>query len=169
MQKVMVIGCCGAGKSTFALQLRERTQLPLIHLDQVYWQAGWVEPSKAAFIQEVTALCQQDRWIIDGNYGSTLEQRLEQADTIIFLDRTRWVCLYRVVKRILQNYGKTRTDMAPGCRERFNWEFLKYVYRFRDEKRPGIMEKLKRYQNQKNIILLDSDQAVQRFFRQLET
>ena len=102
MDKVVLIGCGGAGKSTLAIQLAEKTNLPLFHLDRLFWNAGWKEVDKEIFIQKQAAILETDKWIIDGNYGGTMEKRLEQADTIIFLDFSTITCLVGIFSRYLR-------------------------------------------------------------------
>ena len=132
MQRVLVIGSPGAGKSTLAIELARRTSLPLIHLDQQYWRPGWIEPSKDEWREQVTQLIAGDRWIIDGNYGGTLEQRLARADTVIDLELPGLLCLARVALRGWRGRGQTRADMAEDCPERldlgFYWWTLKYPF-----------------------------------------
>jgi adenylate kinase family enzyme len=142
MERVLVIGSPGAGKSTLATEIARRTGLPLIHLDRLHWRAGWVEPDKAEWERQVRALIAGDRWVIDGNYGGTLGPRLARADTAIWLDFPVWLCLWRVVRRALQYRGKNRPDMAEGCPERLNWEFLVYTARFPWSGRKRIVAKL---------------------------
>lgn len=117
MKRVLVIGPSCAGKSTLARRLADRIGLPLVHLDPLYWRAGWRETPKEEWAQTVERLVQQDDWVIDGNYGGTLDQRLEAADTVIFLDFSRWICLRRAVKRRIQFHGRSCPDMAEGCSE----------------------------------------------------
>ncbi|MEL7122101.1 MAG: adenylate kinase, partial [Bacteroidota bacterium] len=136
MKRIMIIGCGGAGKSTLARQLHEKTGLPLIHLDKHYWLPNWVESDKKAWKQKVQQFAHEEDWIIDGNYGGTMDIRLERATTVIFLDRSRWLCLYRVMMRLLKNKGQTRMDMGAGCKERFNWEFMSYVFHYNETRRP---------------------------------
>jgi adenylate kinase family enzyme len=93
MQRVLVMGSGGAGKSTFARGLAERTGLPLVHLDALYWRAGWVEPEREAWARTVEGLLGEARWILDGNYGGTMERRMEACDTVVFLDPPRTLCL----------------------------------------------------------------------------
>lgn len=131
MRRVLVIGSPGAGKSTLATKLAQRTGLPLFHLDQQYWQAGWVETDKAIWQEKVEEIAARDRWIIDGNYGGTLPPRLERADTVILLDYPTWLCLARVLRRIFSARGRVRLDMAEGCPERLDPAFLLYIARFR--------------------------------------
>lgn len=164
----MIIGNCGAGKSTLARQLHEKTGIELIHLDQEYFYPNWQEPTKNDWEKTVQQLVQKPNWIIDGNYGGTMEMRLNVADKIIFLDRSRWRCLYRVIKRIIVNYGKPRPDSAEGCNERFDWEFLVYTFHFNDVKRPKILERLSKLPSTKEIIILKSNKAIESFVKQFE-
>lgn len=168
MKRVMVIGCCGAGKSTLAKQIQQRTKLPLFHLDQLYWKANWEETPEEEWIPKAQEVVDKEEWIIDGNYSGTMDMRLERADTIIFLDRSRWLCLYRVFKRIILNYGRTRADMAEGCKERFNWEFIVYVFHFNDVKRPKIIRRLKGGLKNKKVYVFKKDREVETFLKELE-
>ena len=127
MQRVLVIGPCGSGKSTLARELAPRMGLPLVHMDQLGWQAGWVETEKAELHARLADAVAQDEWLIEGNYGSTLAPRLERADTVIYLDFPIRLCLWRLVKRIITHRGQSRPDMPDGCPERFDPAFFWYV------------------------------------------
>ncbi len=163
MKRVLVIGSCGAGKSTFARRLHEATGLKLIHLDKLYWKPNWVEPAKDAWQEKVREAIQKDEWIMDGNYGGTMEMRLEHCDTIFWLDFPRIICTWRVLKRIAFYKKNGRSDMAEGCDERFDWEFTKYVWNFPRDKSPAIGSRLKRFGNLKTF-RLKSNQEIERFF-----
>jgi adenylate kinase family enzyme len=145
VQRVMVIGSPGAGKSTFARAIAERLGLPLIHLDAEYWQAGWVEPPAGQWRARVAELVAGEQWMIDGNYGGSMDLRLTRADTVVWLDYPTRVCLTRALRRIWRYRGQTRPDMAEGCPESFNWGFLHYIATFRRAKRPGIVRGLARF------------------------
>ncbi|MCC0179003.1 DNA topology modulation protein, partial [Waterburya agarophytonicola K14] len=151
MQRIAIIGSCGAGKSTLSVTLAKKLNLPVIHLDSYYWQPGWQESNSDRWQEIHQKLIEGDRWIIDGNYGGTMELRLSAADTIIWLDFNRYLCLWRVVKRYLQYAGKTRPDMAKGCPEQFNWEFLRYVWHFPEMHRCKIVERLDNFSSNKRI------------------
>jgi adenylate kinase family enzyme len=161
--KIMIIGCGGSGKSTLARKLHRITGLPLIHLDRLYWQPGWVETDKADWRKIMEEQTDRPAWIMDGNYGGTMDIRLEKADLIIFMDRSRWLCLYRILKRQLQYIGRTRPDMTEGCVERVSWEFVQYVYRYNDTRRPGILEKLEGYEKEKQVFILKNENQIKRF------
>ena len=130
MNRVLVIGSPGAGKSTLAAAITRRTGLPLIHLDRHYWRPGWVEPDKQEWAARVAELVAGDRWVIDGNYGGTLPLRLERADTVVWLDFNVLLCLSRVIRRVLKHHGRVRPDMAEGCPEQLPWEFFSYTAHF---------------------------------------
>jgi len=117
-KRIMIIGSGGAGKSTLARQLVALLALPVIHLDKEFWNDGWIKTPKEAWYKKQQALISAPEWIIDGNFGSSLELRLDKADTVIFLDFNRIVCICSVLKRWLTNMGKTRPDMAEECPEK---------------------------------------------------
>ncbi|MGL4441550.1 MAG: topology modulation protein [Bosea sp. (in: a-proteobacteria)] len=139
-QRILVIGCSGAGKSTLGRKLAEKLALPLIHLDAEYWLPGWQQPSRADWREKVTVLAALDQWVMDGNYGGTFDLRMPRADVIVLLDLPRLVCLRGILWRPLRYWGKQRPDMGPGCVERYDWPFVKYVWSFRDTERPKIMK-----------------------------
>jgi adenylate kinase family enzyme len=165
--KIMIIGCGGSGKSTLPRKLHKITGLPLVHLDRLYWQPGWVEPDKEDWRKIMEQQTDRPAWIMDGNYGGTMDIRLEKADLIIFMDRSRWLCLYRILKRQLQYMGRTRPDMTEGCTERVTWEFIQYVYRYNDTRRPGILEKLKEYRKGKQVFILKNERQVKNFLQKI--
>jgi adenylate kinase family enzyme len=138
-QRVCVLGPPGAGKSTFALALARLTELPVHHMDRLFWQAGWVPSPPELLTAKVEAIVAEPRWIIEGNYLATLPLRLARAERLCLLDYPPRVYRWRVFKRVTRGYGRTRSDMAPGCPEQFDWEFAKYVWRFHREYRPQLL------------------------------
>ena len=167
MKRVMIIGCSGSGKSTLAKRLGEATGLQVIHLDQYYWKPNWVETEKSAWRAIVENLSNKPNWIIDGNYGGTMDIRIEKADTIIYLDYSTFKCLGRITKRILQYRGQVRPDMTTGCKERFDFEFYHYVATFNLTRRKSLLKKLERLKGKKQILIFNSDQASANFLKQL--
>lgn len=127
MRRVLVIGPCGSGKSTLARELAPRLGLPLIHIDQLGWQPGWVETDNAQLRAKVETAVAGDAWLIEGNYASLLAPRVERADTVIYLDFPIRLCLWRLIRRIVAHRGQARPDMPDGCPERFDAGFLLYV------------------------------------------
>lgn len=142
MKKVLIIGSPGSGKSTLAVKLGKILNIKVIHLDQLFWQENWVEKDKESFLKELNACLKQDEWIIDGCFISSLPLRLQYCDHVILLNYPTLTCAMRVIKRVRSNKGKTRPDMAENCPERFDWEFLKYVFSFKRKKLPKIKSAL---------------------------
>jgi adenylate kinase family enzyme len=125
MKKVILIGSGGSGKSTLARKIGEILSIEVYHLDAIFWKPGWIGTPKEEQKAVQEELTSRKSWIIDGNYGSTMDIRLQAADTIIFFDLSKWVCLYRVLKRRFQYRNKKREDMGEGCEERIDFRFLK--------------------------------------------
>ncbi len=133
MRKVIVIGSGGAGKSTFAVRLGERLGLPVIHQDALYWRPSWVETPPDEWKATLATLVQRDAWIMDGNFGGTLDLRIAASDTVILLDLPRTVCLWRALKRAVRYLGRTRPDMAEGCNEKIDLQFLRWIWDYPQE------------------------------------
>ena len=144
MERIVIIGCGGSGKSTLARQLGEKLNLPVVHLDRLFWKPGWQETTAEEFDEKLAAELSRPQWIMDGNFSRTMPQRLAKCDTVIYLDYNRFVCLWGVLRRIVRSYGKTRPDMGDGCPERFDWDFIKWVWGFNRRNR----EKNYRYLNE---------------------
>jgi len=159
MKRVLIVGSPGAGKSTLATALAERTGLPLHHLDQLYWQPGWIEPDAILWRATLDAVLEQPRWIIDGNYGGTLGARLARADTVIDLDLPMWRCLTRVIGRVRAHRGRVRSDMAAGCLERHSWEFLLYIARFPFASRRRLDQRLDSFTGRRIRLSTDAEVA----------
>lgn len=167
MNRIMIIGCCGSGKSTLARKMGQLLELPVIHLDQHYWQSNWVETPTTQWTETVQQLSDQPSWIIDGNYGGTMDIRTARADTIIYLDYPTITCLWRITKRICQYHGKVRPDMPEGCRERFDVDFYHYVLTYNMLRRKKLIKKCANLQEKKRVLILKSDHEINRFIQQL--
>ena len=168
MKKVVIIGCGGSGKSTFARKLGEILHLPVYHLDALYWKPGWVATPNEEWERIQRELVQKDKWIIDGNYGRTLNIRLAEADTILFFDLSRWITTYRIFKRRIMYHGRTRPDLNEGCPEQLDFQFIKWVWNFRRDKRPGLIEALTTYRAAKKIIVLRKPSEVNKLLEQMQ-
>ena len=167
MHKIAVIGSSGAGKSRLSRSMGEILGLPVIHLDKKYWLPGWTEPPKDVWRSRVQELVKRDRWIMDGNFGGTMEIRIAAADTVVFLDMPRTLCIWRTIKRVITYRKETRPDMADGCDEKFDLKFLKWIWDFPDRTRPRILEWLSTVEGQKPVFRLRSRNDVARFLDDL--
>jgi adenylate kinase family enzyme len=161
MRRVLVVGSGGAGQSTLAARVGERTGLPVVHRDALYWHPGWTPTAPEAWRAAVAALVAADAWVMDGNYGGTLDIRLRACDTVVFLDLPRLVCLARVIGRWARYRGRSRPDMAPGCPERLTWEFLRWVWEYPSRRRPALLQRLAACDRE--VVVLRSRRAVARF------
>jgi adenylate kinase family enzyme len=158
----MIIGSAGAGKTTLARTLGARTGLPVVHLDREFWNPGWIQTPRAEWIAKQERLLAGDRWIVDGNYGGTMDVRIALADTIVFMDFGRTICLIGVLKRWLTHIGKTREDMSEGCPEKIDAEFLRWVWDFPKRSRPEILRRLEANPG-KEAVILRNRKDVKRF------
>lgn len=130
MQRVMIIGGSGSGKSTVARKLGDITGLPVVHIDKIHWLPGWVERPEAERYELIRDIVATEQWIFDGNYSSTFELRTARADTIIFLDISTARRVARVLWRTVTSYGRTRPDMTQDCPERLDSNFVNFIVKW---------------------------------------
>lgn len=166
MERILIIGCGGAGKSTLARQLGEKTGIPVVHLDKLYWRPGWQHVTREEFDEILDGVLVQDAWIMDGNFNNTIQKRIARCDTVIYLDFSRFACLMGVLKRILTTYGTVRPDMGEGCPERIDLDFLKWVWSFNKKKREKYYRLLNETEGIEKIVLKNR-RAVNRFLQSL--
>ena len=166
MERIMIIGCGGAGKSTLARQLGEKLNIPVVHLDKLFWHPGWVESSKEEIDEKIRIEMEKPQWIMDGNFNRTLPERLKCCDTVIYLDFSRVSCLLGVAKRIITTYGRVRPDMGEGCPERIDLDFLKWVWNFNKNKRENYYRLLNEAEGVETIVLKNR-RMVRRFLNSL--
>ena len=157
-----MIGAGGSGKTTVARTIAERLELPLVHLDALYWRPGWTPTPPDEWRRVVAELVARPRWVIDGNYGGTLDMRLAACDGVVFLDLPRRVCVWRILKRRARYLGRTRPDLAPGCPERLTWEFVSWVWTYRNRRRGPILDRLRALTGRR-VVVLSSSREVGRF------
>ena len=163
MKKIIVIGSPGAGKSTFARKLREKTGIPLYYLDMLWHKPDRTNVSQEEFDAGLDSILCQDEWIIDGNYLRTLERRLKACDTVFFLDYPLEVCLSGAASRI----GKKREDM-PWVEEEFDEEFRQWIIDFPRDQLPFVDKKLEQYRSKREIILFKSRQEAEYYLKNEE-
>lgn len=166
MERIVIIGCGGAGKSTLARQLGEKLDIPVVHLDKLFWRPGWVQVSKEEFDKLHREALAWEKWIMDGNFDRTMAERITRSDTVIYLDFSRFACLMGVLKRVFTTYGKVRPDMGEGCPERIDWDFLKWVWDFNKNKREKNYRLLNEAEG-KETIVLKNRRAVKKFLEQV--
>lgn len=131
-------------------------QIPLYHLDQYFWKPGWQEPDRAEFEKIHNTLCDQDSWIIEGMAIRFAQYRFAKADIIIFLDVPRYLCFYRMFKRVFNHFGTVYFSSAPGCPERGpSWKFLQFMWQFRHKQREAIRQLLAHHAAHKKIYVLN--------------
>ncbi|MFA1819865.1 DNA topology modulation protein [Virgibacillus oceani] len=167
MKKIAIIGSGGAGKSTLAQQLGKLLHIPVYHMDAIFWKPGWQSIGREELIKETTKILDENNsWIIDGNYGATMDIRLEQADTVIFLHFKTVTCLYGITKRRIQYHNKTRPDMGKDCPEKLDWEFFQWVRQFNQKKVPVIYDRLSNLEN-KRILIFKNRKEVRKYLVKL--
>jgi adenylate kinase family enzyme len=156
MRRILVIGSPGAGKSTLARRLAERLDLPLIHLDREYFGPGWTMPPRPEWRERVRALAARPAWVMDGNYSSTFDLRMPRAQAIVWLDLPRWRCIAGVLWRVAKHYGRVRPDLGPGCTERFDGSFLRFIWSYPRDMRPRIARLLENLRSGQRVFVLRS-------------
>ena len=150
MNKAIIIGCPGSGKSTFSRALHKLTDLPLFHLDLLNWNSDKTTVSKEVFLERLQNVLVLDKWIIDGNYGSTIELRLKECDTVFFLDYPVEIC----IDGIKQRKGKERSDI-PWIETENDEEFMEFIRNYNIQSRPKVLSLLEKY-SEKDIVIFKS-------------
>lgn len=149
--RISIVGGSGSGKSTLCNILSKELGLPAIHLDAINYEPNWVEIDKAERDNIILSKAQDDKWVIDGNYNKTLKERFDKADLIIWLDYSTLKQLHGILKRYFTTRNSERPEI-PGCKERLEPEFIKYVLTYNKKKRPVILDYLKDVPKEKVLI-----------------
>jgi adenylate kinase family enzyme len=150
MKKILILGSGGSGKTTFALHLAEKLNLPLYHLDALYWKPNRMKPEATEWNKVVVSLVERDSWIIDGSYFDTLPLRVLEADTIIYLDIPNYICIWNILKRRLKYAkwtGRTRPGLATYTTERIYFSFLKWVWNYPQKEKPKVFSSIEKYKS----------------------
>jgi adenylate kinase family enzyme len=169
MNRVLVLGSPGSGKSTLSQKLNRILNLPVIHLDKYFWKPNWVSTPNEEWDQIVVEFTNKDQWIIDGNYSRTIDNRINRADLIVFLDMPVLLCIYRVIKRRIIYHKKTRPDLNEECPEKLDWDFFKWVWNYRKRSRMRTITKLEQAQKEgRQVIILKTRRQVNEFIKGLE-
>ncbi|MBW4077047.1 MAG: hypothetical protein HIU84_00755 [Acidobacteria bacterium] len=165
MQRIAIVGSPGSGKTRLARAMSERTGIALISLDHKYWKPGWRETPDEQWRAIHTELTLRDRWIMDGTYVDTIDDRLDMADTVISLQYRRARCMLRVLRRIVAHYGKD--VQAPGCPEKMSIEFLRYVWHFPLDQQPLIEASIHRHSSTLTVVRVANNRQRERFLADL--
>ena len=161
MQRIMILGSSGSGKSTLARQLSGITGIPAFYMDGLRFTENWVLIPKDEFRAKQSDIVSKESWIFEGNTLSTLEQRIDRADTIVFIDYNRFFCIYRIVKRRVQIRKKPRLELPQGCKDKIDREFLSWVWNYPKRSRPKIIKAI--YASGKTIYHLKTRKQVREF------
>jgi adenylate kinase family enzyme len=163
MQRIVVLGCGGSGKTYLSNRLARELDLAVTHLDAIYYDADWKPLAKEAFAVRQESLVASSRWLIEGNYASTLHIRLDRADTVIFLDLPAWACLIGILQRRWRYRGGQHDK--SGVYDRITWDFLRYVLRYRATMRPRVRRSLAEHGAAARLVTLSSRRQADRFLK----
>ena len=169
LQRILILGPSGSGKSTVCERIGRILGIPIVHLDMHYWNPNWVETPKDEWVNKVKELIAAESWVMDGNYTSTLKMRAEAADTLIFLDMTRRLSYFRVIRRYLKNRGKTRPDVTEGCPEKIDLDFIKWIWNYPSTRKPKILNFLEKMRKNKNVYILNNQREIEEFLKVLKS
>lgn len=167
MRRIALIGSGGSGKSTLARKLGLKLNIEVYHLDALFWKPNWQPTSKEEQRKVQLDLVKKEEWIIDGNYNGTMDIRLNAADTVIFLDFNRTLCTYRALKRMIQYRNRKRPDMAEGVEERFDLNFIKWIWNYPKTIKTVVLQRLEKLPKDKVIIILKSPKEAKRFLESI--
>lgn len=160
-KRIMVIGCSASGKSTFSRRLSEITGIPVTHLDTLFWKPGWIEEDRDIFREKQRKVIVADSWIIDWQYKSTMEMRLERAQLVFWYRLSRFDCVTGYLRRLLKDIIKpaARSDITEGCDEKLDFEFIRYIWNYNKTQDKPVEQLLKKYPGIKVITFKTRKQA----------
>jgi adenylate kinase family enzyme len=163
MQRIAIVGCSGGGKSTLARALGERLGLPIVHMDTLFWLPGWTESDHDEFRARVDEAALDDRWVMDGGFITHSKARFVRADTVIWIELPIWLCLMRAIWRMMTHFGRSRANLAPGCPERFDLAFYRYIWNWDRDTRPRMQAAIDAWAPDARLVRLKSDGDMRRF------
>ncbi len=164
MKRVAIVGRSGGGKSTLARKLGSRIGAPPVHLDALFWLPNWTESETAPFRARIEAATTGEAWIVDGSYVSRVaDLTLGRADAIVWVDQPRLLCVWRVLGRVVREWGRTRADMGEGCKEKVDIAFLSYIWNWDRDTRPKLEAAIARHAAATPLIRLRSDVEIAAF------
>ncbi|MFA6076660.1 MAG: AAA family ATPase [Candidatus Paceibacterota bacterium] len=163
MERILIIGLQGSGKSTFANKLGKALNREVIHLDKIYYESGWKHTqTKEEWRQTIRDLVSDQKWIMDGQYNSTLDIRIPAADTIVFFNFSKFTCYYRIFKRI---FSRTQPfDKAEGNFNKISWDLIKKIIYF---PRQETLAKLLPFKNSKKIFIVKNSKEAEELLYKL--
>lgn len=165
--KILIIGCAGAGKTTLALKIQSILNIPVIHMDRFYWQKNWNKTDDQEWAGTVRVLSQMPSWIMDGNYTNTLAMRMQYATSIIYMDIPRWKCLLQAfIRRFRVFYNRNRVDIPENCKDRINFKFYQWIWNYPNRSRPKTLFILKEYQG--SLYILKNNKEIRDFLKVIE-
>jgi adenylate kinase family enzyme len=158
--RIVIIGYSGSGKSTTARIISHYARVPVMHLDSVHFAPGWEEPPDEECRKMVTSFIERNSWVIDGNYSKLcMEERMERADTILFLNFNRFTCFFRAFRRYLEFRGKTRPDLGEDCPEKFDFAFISWLlWKGRTKERKKRFDEIVKQYNDKVLVIKNQQQ-----------
>jgi len=164
MRRIVVVGCPGSGKTSLALKPGRTLALPVVHLDVLYWRPGWKACDKASFRVRVAEAIRGDDWVVDGSFSElALDLTLARADTLIVIERPRWLCQWRIAWRSAFDRSGPRPDLSEGCPEKFDWKLMREAWRYDVDRRPAIEVERVKYGGHVAIVRLTSDWQIENF------
>jgi adenylate kinase family enzyme len=167
LRRILILGPSGSGKSTVGKRIGRILGIPAVHLDMHYWNPNWVETPRDEWHDKVKELIASESWVMDGNYTSTLKIRADAADTLIFLNMTRRMSFFRIFVRFLKNRGKTRHDVAEGCPEKIDLDFVKWIWEYPRTRKPAILRFFEKLKPSKNVYILRNQREIEEFLKEL--
>ncbi len=166
MKRISIIGGGGTGKTTLAIKLGEILSLPVYHIDGIKYLENWKKRDISERYEILLKYIKEDEWIIDGNFTRSLEKQFKRSDTIIFLDYSLFAQFRGVLKRMIMNLNKEVVGI-PGCKEKINPSFLKFVAKFNKSKRLLYLDLLKKEKSEK-VLIFKNRKSLNRYLESIK-